>query len=81
MLLELSQHRCGFEIDHGKTCTFPSQTGSPVSTFRDMHLHLLIQKRFLYSYWHVFQGLRNNDQSFKFTIQLRNLVTIEKQEH
>ena len=45
MLLEQFQHRCVFEIDHGKAFPFPSQIESPISTFRDMHLHLLILKK------------------------------------
>lgn len=40
------QSRSGFEIEHRKTNPFPSQIGSPIQTFKDLHCHLLVWKNF-----------------------------------
>ena len=39
-MLEQFQNKSAFEIQHGKTCPFPSQIRSSFSAFRDMFLHL-----------------------------------------
>ena len=36
ILFEQFQISFGFKIEHGKTCPFPSKTGSSIPTFRDM---------------------------------------------
>ena len=46
MLLVQFQNRSGIEIEHGITCLFPSQIGSSIPTFGDIHLHLLVSKNF-----------------------------------
>ena len=42
ILLERFQNMSEFEIEHGKTCFFPSQRESSIPTIRDMDLQLLV---------------------------------------
>ena len=46
ILFEQFQISFGFKIEHGKTCPFPSKTGSSIPTFRDMWLQFLVWKNF-----------------------------------
>ena len=46
ILFEEFQNRSGFEIEPGEACLIFSQIGSPIQTFRDFHLHLLVWKSF-----------------------------------
>ena len=36
MLPEQFQNRPGFQIEHGKSCPFPSQLGNSITTIRDI---------------------------------------------
>ena len=46
MPFEEFQNRSGFEKDHRKIFPYTSKTGSPIPTFRNMQLYLLVWNNF-----------------------------------
>ena len=46
-----------FNVEHENACSFPCHIGSSILTFRDMYLHVVVQKKlldnFLYKIHHI----------------------------
>ena len=53
-----SSNNTKFNAEHENTCPFPSHIGSSIPTFRDIDLHIIVQKKmfsiiFLYKIHHI----------------------------
>ena len=51
-----------FNVEHENTCFFPCNIGSSIPTFRDMYLHVTVQKKlfynFLYKIHHIYKKIK-----------------------